>query len=63
MFRYIVRRVLWIIPVLITISLVTWVMMKVTPGGPFDTTGSGRELPPGMVEVLERAYHLNEPEW
>src|SRR5688500_19931256 len=63
MFRYIVRRVLWIVPVLITISLVTWVMMKVTPGGPFDTTGGGRELPPEMVEVLERAFHLNEPEW
>ena len=63
MFRYIIRRVLWIIPVLITISLITWVMMKVTPGGPFDTTGGGRELPPEVRETLERAYHLHEPEW
>lgn len=63
MFRYIVRRVLWIVPVLITISLITWVMMKVTPGGPFDTTSGGRELPPEVRETLERAYHLHEPEW
>jgi oligopeptide transport system permease protein len=62
-FRYLIRRLLWIVPVLVAISLVTFVMMKVTPGGPFDTTSGGRELPREVVDVLERRYHLKEPNW
>jgi oligopeptide transport system permease protein len=38
-------------------------MMKLTPGGPFETTSSGRELPRELQESLERRYHLHEPEW
>lgn len=63
MTRYLVRRLLWIIPVLILISLVTFTMMKITPGGPFDTSAGGRELPPEVVATLQRKYHLDEPNW
>jgi oligopeptide transport system permease protein len=62
-YRYIVRRLLWIVPVLFLISVITFVMMKLTPGGPFDVTAGGRELPQQIVDVQKRRYHLDGPEW
>ena len=63
MFRYLIRRVLWIIPVLFLISIITFVLMKITPGGPFDVTAGGRENSKETVEALKRQYHLDEAEW
>ncbi|NBP76524.1 MAG: ABC transporter permease, partial [Proteobacteria bacterium] len=63
MLQFVFRRTLWIIPVLITISLITFVMMKSTPGGPFDVTSSGRDMPKETQELLMRRYHLDEPDW
>ncbi len=63
MLQFVFQRTLWIIPVLITISLITFVMMKSTPGGPFDVTSSGREMPKETQELLMRRYHLDEPDW
>ena len=36
MTRYILRRVLWIIPVLLFVSMITFTLMHITPGGPWD---------------------------
>jgi oligopeptide transport system permease protein len=63
MFRYVLRRLLWIVPVLFLISIITFVLMKLTPGGPFDATASGRDIPRETVEMLKRRYRLDEPEW
>ncbi|MGI8424900.1 MAG: ABC transporter permease [Chloroflexota bacterium] len=63
MFGYLIRRLLWLVPILFVISIVTFVMMKLTPGGPFEVSASGRELPRELVESLQRRYHLHEPEW
>jgi oligopeptide transport system permease protein len=63
MLWYLIRRLLWIIPVLVTITLITFVMMKATPGGPFDVSSSGRELPKDVQEMLMRRFHLDEPDW
>ena len=63
MFRFVVRRLLWMVPVLFLISVITFVMMKLTPGGPFDATASGRDVPRETVEMLKRRYRLDEPEW
>src|SRR6266542_133086 len=63
MFRYAVRRLLWIVPVVLLISLIAFALMKATPGGPFDATPGGRELPKEIQENLNRRYHLNEPQW
>jgi oligopeptide transport system permease protein len=62
-YHYIVRRLLWILPVLFLISLITFVLMKLTPGGPFDATAGGRELPQQIVDAQKRRYHLDGPEW
>jgi oligopeptide transport system permease protein len=62
MFRYIIRRLLQFIPVLIGISLFTFVLMQAIPGGPFDFVGD-RSLPPTIVANLEAKYHLDWPLW
>ncbi len=62
MYRYIIRRILQFIPVIIAISLFTFVLMQSIPGGPFDFVGD-RSLPPQIVANLEAKYHLDWPMW
>ncbi|MDY7040667.1 MAG: ABC transporter permease [Chloroflexota bacterium] len=62
MTRYIIRRILGFIPVLLAIILATFVFVRAIPGGPFDFVGD-RSLPPTVVANLEAKYHLNEPTW
>ncbi|HET9879768.1 MAG TPA: ABC transporter permease [Candidatus Limnocylindria bacterium] len=61
MLGYIVRRVLWIVPVLFFVSVITFVLMRATPSGPFDSFGAGRIAAPGVVAQLERKYGLDKP--
>ncbi len=58
--RYLIRRVLWIIPVLVFISLITFVLMHSVPGGPWDRD---KKLAPQVVENLNRRYGLDKPLW
>jgi oligopeptide transport system permease protein len=58
--RYLVRRILWIGPVLLAISLITFVLMHNVPGGPWDTE---KRLAPAVVENLNRRYNLDKPAW
>ena len=51
---------LWIIPVLIFISLITFVLMHSVPGGPWDRE---KKLAPQVVENLNRRYGLDKPLW
>jgi len=62
MTKYIIRRILWFIPVLFAITLLTFVLMRSIPGGPFDFAGD-KALPPQVVENIEAKYHLNWPLW
>ena len=62
MARYIIRRILQFIPVLIAVALFTFVLMRAIPGGPFDFVGD-RSLPPIVVANLEAKYHLDWPMW
>jgi oligopeptide transport system permease protein len=55
---YIVRRILWIIPVLFTVSLLTFVLMHAVPGGPWD---SEKHLPEGVQTRLNAQYGLDKP--
>jgi oligopeptide transport system permease protein len=62
MTNYIIRRVLGFIPVLFGVALVTFVMVRQIPGGPFDFNGD-RTLPPQVVANIEARYHLDWPVW
>ena len=58
---YVVKRILFALPLLLSISLLAFALVRVAPGGPFD-----RERKPASPEI-ERAllakYHLDEPMW
>jgi ABC-type dipeptide/oligopeptide/nickel transport system permease component len=61
MTAYIIRRFLWMVPVMLMVTIVTFGAMKLVPGGPFAT--SGRPMPPEIQANFERIYHLDEPVW
>jgi oligopeptide transport system permease protein len=63
MTTYIIRRLLWMIPVLFTVALVTFVLMRNAPGGPWDRDPSARQVDPNTQRVLNEYYGLNKPLW
>ncbi len=62
MTRYIFRRVLSFIPVILAVTIFTFVLVRIIPGGPFDRVGD-RTLPPEIIANLEATYHLDQPVW
>lgn len=55
---YIIRRVLWMIPVLWAVATITFLLMHAVPGGPFSQE---KELPPAVIANLNRRYDLDKP--
>jgi len=55
---YIGRRFLWIIPVLFTVSIITFFLMHAVPGGPWDRE---KRLPKGTEDRLNAQYGLDQP--
>ena len=58
--RYIIRRLLLLIPVLFFISVITFSMAHAVPGGPFTRE---KALPPEVLANLEKYYGLDQPVW
>jgi len=58
MLRYILRRLLWAIPTLVLLITLAFFLMRIAPGGPFD---SEKNLPPQIEANLNAKYHLDEP--
>src|SRR5580765_1764645 len=58
MFSYAIRRLLGAIPTLFIIITVAFFMMRIAPGGPFD---SQRRLPPEIEHNIKAAYDLDKP--
>ncbi len=58
MTAYVIRRVLWMIPLLWAVVTITFVLMHLVPAGPFDVQ---EKLPPATRLALERRYNLDEP--
>lgn len=58
MARYIIKRLLGILPILWGIATVTFFMIRIAPGGPFD---SEKQLPPEIKKNIEAVYHLDKP--
>lgn len=63
MIGYTIRRLLWMIPVLFTVGLLTFIIMHTAPGGPFDRDPERRQLPPSTVKVLNAKFALDKPFW
>ena len=60
MILFIFRRLLWGIPVLLVVATLTFGIMHVVPGGPFDKE---KPLPPEIKANVEAKYHLDKPVW
>ncbi len=58
MISYLARRILWIIPVLFTVSVITFVLMHSVPGGPWDRE---KRLPAAVQARLNAEYGLDQP--
>lgn len=55
---YTVKRLLSAVPTLLLIIVISFLMMRAAPGGPFDEE---RALPPATAANIERAYDLDAP--
>ncbi len=58
MIGYLTRRILWIIPVLFAVSIITFVLMHSVPGGPWDRE---KRLPVAVQTRLNAEYGLDQP--
>src|SRR5512140_585754 len=58
---YFLKRLIFLIPLLLVISFLASMLVRIAPGGPFD-----RERKPASPEIerqLQKKYHLDEPAW
>ena len=58
MTRYLIRRLLWIIPVLFAVSIITFTLMHAVPGGPW---AREKALPANVIAALNAKYGLDDP--
>ena len=58
MISILVKRFVHGVIVLWAVASLTFILLRLAPGGPFD---SERKLPPEIIANLEAKYHLNEP--
>jgi ABC-type dipeptide/oligopeptide/nickel transport system permease component len=64
LFHYAIRRVLWLVPTLLAMALVTFLVMHATPGSPLDPVAEGANpLSPEAQKNLAAAYGLDKPLW
>ncbi|NTV64635.1 MAG: ABC transporter permease, partial [Oscillochloris sp.] len=63
MTAYIIRRILWQIPVLMIVGLMTFGIAKLTPGGPFDTDPNRRQVSPSVEKILRQKFGMDLPFW
>jgi len=63
MITYLIRRLFWLIPVLITVSAVTFIIMRSAPGGPWDTDPERRQVDAATQKSLSAFYGLDKPMW
>ena len=56
---YVVRRLLWMVPVLLSVILITFFLAHLAPGSPWDK--EGRQLPEATRHQLDVKYGLDKP--
>jgi len=59
MLKFVVRRVLWTIPIILLVIFMTFLMMRAIKGSPFRK--SERAVPPAVLANLNRKFGLDKP--
>lgn len=60
MLRYALQRTVWFVPTLLAMTAVTFGIMQLTPGSPFDV-GNANGITPEMIRQMEKLYGLDKP--
>jgi len=55
---YLLRRIIWLFPVLFFVASITFILMHRVPGGPWDQE---KQFPPAVTANLNRKYNLDKP--
>ena len=64
MVPYIIRRVLWMVPTLLAMALLTFIVMHLTPGSPLDPVAdNANPLSPEAQRNMAKQYGLDKPVW
>ncbi len=58
MLGYFFKRVLHGLPVILVVATLTFLILRLVPGGPFDRD---KKLPPEIIANIEAKYHLDKP--
>lgn len=62
MLRYAIERLIWLVPTLLAMALVTFLVMHATPGSPLDPQApNANPLPPELQKNLAEKYGLDKP--
>ena len=61
MLRYILKRLLIAVPMLFVIALMTFVLMRISPGNYLDTIRLDPQISPETIAHYEKLYHLDQP--
>jgi len=61
--RYVARRLLLTIPVLLGASILIFAMVYALPGDPIRALAGDRPVSPAVVQVLTDRFHLDDPLW
>ena len=61
MLPYLIRRILWLIPTILAMALVTFLVMHATPGSPLEPEGGNNPLSPAEQRNLAAKYGLDRP--
>ncbi len=60
MIRFLAHRFMWFVITLFVVTFVSFFLMRLAPGGPFDTE---KEIDPAIKANIEAKYHMDWPEW
>lgn len=58
MLKFIIRRIIGVVPVLWVLATLTFFFVRIAPGGPFD---GDKLIPPEILKNIQAKYHLDKP--
>lgn len=63
MSKYILKRILFTLPILVVMSVVTFFLMQTTSGSYYDTLRLNPQISPETIDRYIKLYHLDKPLW
>src|ERR1051325_4536495 len=63
MSRYLLRRLLVMVPSILGISIVLFTVLALAPGDPFSELAANPAIPPEVAAALRAKFGLDDPVW